>query len=437
MAQASQAPGVVFAPGTEKSVGQELGSLFQTLGTSLPQIFNPEGLKQQQVLEAVRSDPALGRALAQGVRASNPEQMANLMGLQNTPEAIAFFSGVESANPITIEEQVSGILTGDPMAAAEIGRGIVAEATAGAETAVAETQAQQNRLALEQARDRFNLPRREAFVEGETFDLQTEQIRLAKEAIPQYEEFVKKDPFLANLAASFMTNPQFADALVRFQEMEARIAASTRTDNMAEMLAKVMVVNGQAIDQRAAVVEAFDLADDETTRLSAINDYNRTQLLSEIALRATGTPEQFIVPTDYAYLDGKDMKFITFEPDVKRKVLEAVAGNAAEADAGLRTYAEAVDRLAKDIQATGSPDQSIGNFMNPLIPHPPGHEEIMAFIRGTDLAQSLFRDAVKRTGVQPRQEEPGQLFPSELKPEERAELRREGAVTFTGPTPFQ
>lgn len=434
MAQASQAPGVVFAPGSEKSIGQELGSLFQTLGTSLPQIFNPEGLKQQQVLEAVRSDPALGRALAQGVRSSNPEQMANLMGLQNTPEAVAFFSGVEAANPITIEEQVSGVLTGDPLAAAEIGRGIVAGATAEAETAVAETQAQQNRLALEQARNTLGLPATQADIEGEQFDLQAEQIRLAQEAIPQYEAFVAKDPFLANLAASFITNPQFADALVRFQEMEARIAASASTGNMAEMLAKVMVVNGQAIEQRAAVVEAFGEAGDETSRLAAINDYNRTQLLSEIALRATGTPEQFIVPTDYAYLDGKNMKFITFEPDVKRKVLEAVAGNAAEADAGLRTYAEAVDRLSKDIQATGSPDQSIANFMNPNIPHPPGHEEIMAFIQGTGLAQSLFRDAVKGTGVRPAQKEPGQLFPSELKPEEAAELRRQGAVTPTGPT---
>jgi hypothetical protein len=72
--------------------------------------------------------------------------------------------------------------------------------------------------------------------------------------------------------------------------------------------------------------------------------------------------------------------------------------------------------------------------MNPNIPHPPGHEEIVAFIQGTALAPSLFRDAVKRTGIEPAQPEPEPLTPSEL---EELERKEQAAVTFTGPTPFR
>lgn len=104
MAQASQAPGVVFAPGTEKSVGQELGGLFQQLGQSLPLIFNTEGLKQQQLIDSLKSDPELLHAVAGQVRSTDPATVAQLLGLEATPEALQFFEGVEQSSPMTEAE---------------------------------------------------------------------------------------------------------------------------------------------------------------------------------------------------------------------------------------------------------------------------------------------------------------------------------------------
>lgn len=122
MANASQAPGIVFAPGSEKSVGQELGGLFETLGTALPQIFNQEGLKQQALMDALKTDPELLHAVAGQVRASDPATVAGLMGLEATPEALGFFEGVAQSSPQTEAEIQSAESIKQGIPAARVGQ---------------------------------------------------------------------------------------------------------------------------------------------------------------------------------------------------------------------------------------------------------------------------------------------------------------------------